>query len=146
MSINKVILVGNLGKDTELRYTPAGTAVCTFSLATSERFKNKQGENQEKTEWHNIVAWNRLAELCGKYLHKGKQIYMEGKLQTTSYEDGNGIRKYRTEIVMDKMQMLGTSSGKDPVRDVISSPSGKSADAGASSLLEDEVAFDDVPF
>jgi len=82
MSVNKVILVGNLGKDPELRYTPAGAAVATFSLATSERYKDKSGEMQEKTEWHNIVAWRQLAEICGKYLHKGKQIYIEGRIQT----------------------------------------------------------------
>ncbi|NIQ97257.1 MAG: single-stranded DNA-binding protein, partial [Desulfuromonadales bacterium] len=78
MSVNKVILVGNLGKDPELRYTPSGTAVATFPLATSERFKNREGQQQEKTEWHNIVMWRGLAEISGKYLHKGKQVYIEG--------------------------------------------------------------------
>jgi len=107
MSVNKVILVGNLGKDPELRYTPAGVAVATFSLATSERFKDKSGEMQEKTEWHNIVAWRQLAEICGKYLHKGKQVYIEGKIQTRSYDDRDGNKRYMTEIVADQMQMLG---------------------------------------
>lgn len=107
MSVNKVILVGNLGKDPELRYTPAGAAVATFSLATTERFKGKDGQMQEKTEWHNIVAWRQLAEICGKYLHKGKQIYLEGRIQTRSYDDRDGNKKYITEIVADQMQMLG---------------------------------------
>jgi single-strand DNA-binding protein len=107
MSVNKVILVGNLGKDPELRYTPSGAAVTTFSLATSERYKDKSGEMQEKTEWHNVVAWRQLAEICGKYLHKGKQIYIEGRIQTRSYDDKDGNKRYITEIVADQMQMLG---------------------------------------
>ncbi|MDO3377427.1 single-stranded DNA-binding protein [Geoalkalibacter halelectricus] len=107
MSINKVILVGNLGKDPELRYTPSGAPVATFSLATSERYKDRNGEQQEKTEWHNIVAWRQLAEICGKYLHKGKQVYIEGKIQTRKYQDRDGNDRYITEIVADQMQMLG---------------------------------------
>jgi single-strand DNA-binding protein len=107
MSVNKVILVGNLGKDPELRYTPSGAAVTTFSIATSERYKDKDGNKQEKTEWHNIVAWRQLAEICGKYLHKGKQVYIEGKIQTRSYDDRDGNKKYITEIVADQMHMLG---------------------------------------
>ena len=107
MSVNKVILVGNLGKDPELRYTPSGAAVATFSLATSERYKDKSGQMQEKTEWHNIVVWRNLAEICGKYLHKGKQIYIEGRIQTRSYDDRDGNKRYMTEIVADQMQMLG---------------------------------------
>lgn len=107
MSVNKVILVGNLGKDPELRYTASGTAVATFSLATTERFKDRDGSQQEKTEWHNIVAWRQLAEICGKYLHKGKQVYIEGKIQTRSYDDRDGNKRYITEIVVDQMQMLG---------------------------------------
>lgn len=112
MSVNKVILVGNLGKDPELRYTSSGTAVATFSLATSERYKDRSGEQQEKTEWHNIVTWRNLAEICGKYLHKGKQIYIEGRIQTRSYDDRDGNKRYITEIVADQMQMLG-SKGDD---------------------------------
>lgn len=106
MSVNKVILVGNLGKDPELRYTPSGTAVCTFSLATSDRFKNKQGEQQDRTEWHNIVTWSGLAEICGKYLAKGKQVYIEGRIQSRSYDDRDGNKRYITEIVANEMQML----------------------------------------
>lgn len=108
MSVNKVILVGNLGKDPELRYTPSGDAVATFTIATSERFKGRDGQLQEKTEWHNIVAWRQLAEICGKFLHKGKQVYIEGKIQTRSYDDRDGNKRYITEIVADQMQMLGS--------------------------------------
>ena len=107
MSVNKVILVGNLGKDPELRYTASGTAVANFSLATTERYKDRDGNSQEKTEWHNIVVWRQLAEICGKYLTKGKQVYLEGKIQTRSYDDRDGNKRYITEIVVDQMQMLG---------------------------------------
>jgi len=110
MSVNKFILVGNLGKDPELRYTASGTAVANFSLATTERYKDRDGNNQEKTEWHNIVAWRQLAEICGKYLTKGRQVYIEGKIQSRSYEDRDGNRRYITEIVADQMQMLGRPS------------------------------------
>ena len=108
MSVNKVILVGNLGKDPELRYTPSGTAVVTFSLATTERYKDRDGNKQTKTEWHNIVAWRQLAEICGKYLHKGKQIYIEGKIQNRSYDDRDGNKRYISEVVVNEMQMLGS--------------------------------------
>lgn len=110
MSVNKVILVGNCGADPELRYTPAGTAVTTVSIATSETFKDRDGNKQEKTEWHRLVFWRQLAEICGKYLHKGKQIYVEGKLATRKWTDQNGIERYTTEVVVDKMQMLGRAS------------------------------------
>jgi len=107
MSVNKVILVGNLGKDPELRYTPSGDAVATFSIATSERFKGRDGQQQERTEWHNIVVWRGLAETCGKYLHKGRQVYIEGKIQTRSYDDRDGNKRYITEIVAQTVQFLG---------------------------------------
>ena len=113
MSVNKVILVGNLGKDPELIKTPAGTSLCKFSIATTERFKNRQGEAQEKTEWHNIIAWGGLAETCGKWLHKGKQVYIEGKLQTTSYEGSDGVKRYSTQIVANLLQMLGRVADSD---------------------------------
>jgi single-strand DNA-binding protein len=107
--VNKVILIGNLGKDPELRYTPSGAAVVNFSLATSETYKDRDGNRQTKTEWHNIVAWRQLAEICGKYLHKGKQVYIEGSLQTRKWQDRDGIDRYTTEIVAGQMQMLGSS-------------------------------------
>jgi len=113
MAINKVILVGNLGKDPELIKTPSGISLCKFTMATTERFKSKSGGQQTKTEWHNIIVWGGLAETCGKWLHKGKQIYIEGKLQTTNYEDSNDTRRYRTEIVASSMQMLGRSTDSE---------------------------------
>ena len=107
MSVNKVILVGNLGKDPELRYTPAGAAVATFSLATTERFKGKDGQMQDKTEWHNIVMYRRLAEIAGEYLKKGRPVYVEGRLQTRKWEDKEGNKHSSVEIVASEMMMLG---------------------------------------
>ena len=97
-SVNKVILIGNLGNDPELRYTGNSKAVCNFTLATNESYKDAIGEWVEKAEWHNIVAWAKLAELCGEYLNKGSQVYVEGSLQTRNWEDGEGITKYKTEV------------------------------------------------
>lgn len=111
-SVNKVILVGNLGADPEVRYAPSGTAVANFSLATTDQWTNKEGGKEEKTEWHRIVAFGRLGEICGEYLHKGKQVYVEGRLQTRSWEDREGVKRYTTEIVANTMQMLGPK-GKD---------------------------------
>ncbi len=104
--INKVILVGNLGADPEIRYTQSGTAVATFSVATTERWKGQDGEMQENTEWHRIVAWSRLAEICGEYLRKGSRVYIEGKLQTRTWEDQGGNKRYTTEVVTREMKML----------------------------------------
>jgi single-strand DNA-binding protein len=157
MSVNKVILVGNLGKDPELRYTPSGTAVATFSLATTERYKDRDGQRQEKTEWHNIVAWRQLAEICGKFLHKGKQVYIEGKIQTRSYDDRDGNKRYITEIVVDQMQMLGSKddsqAGYGGQQDRSNSPSqrgGQQPSGGGSSKDDfEEPAFnpdDEIPF
>jgi single-strand DNA-binding protein len=105
--INKVILVGRLGKDPEVRSTPGGQSVVKFSLATDERFTDRNGERQERTEWHNIVAWGKLAEICGQYLRKGKLVYIEGSIKTDSWDDKeSGQKKYRTEIVARDMKML----------------------------------------
>ena len=107
-SDNKVILIGNLGADPEIRYTPSGTAVANFSLATKEQWTNKNGEKGERTEWHRIVAWARLGEICGEYLHKGSQVYIEGRIQTRAWEDRDGNKRYTTEINAQTMQMLGS--------------------------------------
>ena len=107
-SVNKVILIGNLGKDPEVKYTPSGTAVAKFSLATNERYKDKAGEWQDRTEWHNIVCWQRTAEIAGEYLKKGRSVYIEGRLQTRSWEDKtSGQKKYMTEIVANDLVLLG---------------------------------------
>src|SRR5215471_3274005 len=107
-SVNKVILVGNLGKDPEIKYTPSGTPVAKFTLATNERFKDKNGEWQDRTEWHNIVAWQRLAEIVGEYVKKGNKLYIEGRLQTSSWEDKqSGEKKYRTEVIAQDLVLLG---------------------------------------
>lgn len=137
-SLNKVMLIGSLGKDPEVRYTQSGTAVASFSMATSERFK-KDGDWQDKTEWHNITLWGNLAEIAGKYLTKGKPVYIEGRLQTRKWQDRDGNDRYTTEIVGEKMQMLGAKG------------EGKSSGGGSggASPQYEEPAFDDdsdIPF
>lgn len=107
MSVNKVILIGNLGKDPEIRYMPNGEAVANFSLATTEKWKDKSGEKQEKCEWHNCVAYKKLAEIIGQYVKKGSSIYVEGKLQTRKWQDKEGKDRYTTEIIVNEMKMLG---------------------------------------
>lgn len=153
MSVNKVILVGHLGKDPELRYTPSGDAVATFTLATSERFKGRDGQQQEKTEWHNIVAWRQLAEICGKFLHKGKQVYIEGKIQSRSYDDRDGNKRYITEIIADQMQMLGNKGESEGRGDYQQKRSGAEATSASSTRpsqqYEEEPPFnsdDEIPF
>ena len=111
-SVNKVILVGNLGKDPEVKYTPQGTPVAKFSLATNERYKDKNGEWQDRTQWHNIVAWQRLAEIAGEYLKKGRSVYIEGRIRTDSWEDKQSHeKKYRTEIIASNLVLLGGREG-----------------------------------
>jgi single-strand DNA-binding protein len=110
--INKVILIGNLGKDPEVRFTPGGQAVANFNIATSESWNDKNtGQKQERTEWHRIVVWGKLAELCGEYLKKGRQCYVEGRLQTREWTDKEGQKKYTTEIVANTVQFLGGGGG-----------------------------------
>jgi single-strand DNA-binding protein len=109
--VNKVILIGNLGADPELRHIPSGNAVCEFRLATSERWTDKSGQKQERTEWHRVIAWGKLGELCSKYLSKGRQAYIEGRIQTRSWEDKDGNKRYTTEIVANDVRFLGGGSG-----------------------------------
>ncbi|MDH4227252.1 MAG: single-stranded DNA-binding protein [Deltaproteobacteria bacterium] len=140
--INKAILVGNLGQDPEIRYTPSGLAVANFSLATSESFKGKDGQRETKTEWHKIVAFGKLAEICGEYLNKGKQIYIEGRIQTRQWEDKDGNKRYTTEIVANQMQMLGTKGGSGGGFD-----KGESSSGGPPTAEEPPPAdMDDIPF
>ena len=111
-SVNKVIIVGNLGRDPEVRYTPNGSAVCNVSVATTRSWKNKEsGDKSEETEWHRVVFYDKLAEIAGEYLKKGSQVYVEGRLQTRKWQDKDGVEKYTTEIVATDMQMLGSREG-----------------------------------
>lgn len=116
MSVNKVILIGRLGQNPELRYTPAGAAVANFSIATSETWNDKSGQKQEKTEWHRIVVWGKIAETCNQYLAKGRQVYIEGRLQTRQWQDKDGQTKYTTEVQANSVQFLGAgnNSGDRP--------------------------------
>ena len=116
--LNKVLLIGRLGADPEIRYTSDGTAVANFSLATNEQWTNKDGEKTEKTEWHRIVAWGRLGEICGEYLKKGSQVYIEGRIQTRAWEDRDGNKRYTTEIIAQAMQMLGSSMKEGQARSI----------------------------
>src|SRR3982751_1350786 len=110
-SVNKVILIGNLGRDPETRFMPSGDAICNISIATTENWKDKNGEKQEKTEWHRVAFFGKLAEIAGEYLKKGSQVYVEGRLQTRKWQDKDGQDKYMTEIVASQMQMLGSRQG-----------------------------------
>lgn len=144
-SVNKVILVGNLGKDAELRYTPQGAAVSSFSLATTEVWNDKGGQKQERTEWHRIVLWGRTAETLQDYLKKGKQIYVEGRLQTRSWDDKDGNKKYTTEIRADRVVLLGGGGGGGAAR----SSSGREDmgyGGGPGPDGPEPLADDDIPF
>lgn len=145
-SVNKVILVGRLGKDPEIRSTAGGQTVARFSLATDDKYTDRNGEKQERTEWHNIVAWAKLAEICGQYLRKGKLVYIEGSIRTDSWDDKEtGQKRYKTEIIANTMQMLdrrgdeeggGSSGGYQGSR-------GRSSNAPASPQMDED---DEVPF
>ncbi|MEX1275195.1 MAG: single-stranded DNA-binding protein [Bacteroidota bacterium] len=139
-SINKAILIGNLGKDPELRYTSAGVAVATFSVATNESWKDQDGNVQERTQWHNIVAWRKLAEICSEYLKKGSKLYLEGRIQYRNYDDKNGVKRYVTEIVLDQMVMLDSRGAG------ASSASASEADAPPSAEEPAGGKADDLPF
>jgi single-strand DNA-binding protein len=140
-SVNKVILVGNVGKDPEVKYTPSGTALAKFSIATNERFKDKSGEWQDRTEWHNVLAWERLAEIVGEYVRKGSKIYIEGRLQTSTWEDRqSGEKRYRTEIVARDLVLLGSRDGAEP-------ESGDSnRDRETVHAASGEITDEDIPF
>jgi len=142
--VNKVILIGHLGADPEVRFTQGGTAVANMRIATSERFKNRNGEQEERTEWHRVVAWARLAEICQQYLKKGKQVYIEGRLQTRSWEDQQGNKRYSTEIVANNMQMLGRAGDSPmdvPSQDVPASAQPAGAPRGGGSADDDDLPF-----
>lgn len=165
-SVNKVILVGNLGRDPEIRYMPNGEAVANFSIATTDNWKDKNGQKQERTEWHNIVMYRRLAEIAGEYLKKGRPVYIEGRLQTRKWQTKEGQDRYTTEIIADQMQMLGSardggsqdsydaSYGDDngfsqtppPARSAAPKPAPAAKPAAASSGNDFDNFDDDIPF
>ena len=134
--VNKAILIGRLGKDPEVRYTPDGTMVTNFNLATDENWKDKNGEKVQKTEWHRIVTFGKLAEICGNYLVKGKLIFLEGRIQTRSWEDKEGVKRYTTEIVANNMQMLD-SKGQNKTDE---------SSSDAATPVNTDASMDDVPF
>jgi single-strand DNA-binding protein len=151
-SVNKVILVGHLGKDPEVKYTPSGTPVAKFTLATNERFKDKEGNWQDRTEWHNITAWQRTAEIVGEYCKKGSQVYIEGRLRTDSWDDKEtGQKKYRTEIVVNDLVLLGGRGGGEA-----SEGGGRSRGAASSNMdqrvpehepaASTQITDEDIPF
>jgi single-strand DNA-binding protein len=146
-SVNKVILVGNLGRDPETRYNPEGAAITNVSVATTDTWKDKStGEKQERTEWHRVVFFSRLAEIAGEYLKKGSQVYIEGSLRTRKWTDKEGQERYTTEIVADRMQMLGSRSGqgeaasREPPAERAGKPAAKKP-AGALDDLDDDIPF-----
>lgn len=143
-SVNKATLIGNLTKDPELRQTPNGTSVCSFTIATNHSWKDANGSKQEKPEYHNIVAWGKLAEICGNYLTKGRKVYLEGRIQTRDWEGEDGIKRYRTEIIAENMVMLGGRS------DMESNSGADNYDSQMHSSMpqneNDEISIDDLPF
>jgi single-strand DNA-binding protein len=144
-TVNRVILIGRLGKDPEVKSLPSGTTVTKFSIATDEKYTDRAGEKQERTEWHNIVAWGKLAEICGQYLRKGKLVYIDGSIRTDSWEDKeSGQKKYRTEIIANTMQMLDKKSDSDEGGSYAGAGARKSSvSAGAPSQMDED---EDVPF
>lgn len=151
MSVNKVIILGRLGQDPELKYTPSGAAVCNFSLATSESWTDKAGQKQEKTEWHRIVVWGKLAELCNQYLAKGRQAFVEGKMQTRSWDDKDGQKKYTTEIMASTVQFIGGQAGAGATTDrehsqVNNNTTNSMMDQSYNITADSNFAADDIPF
>lgn len=146
-SVNKVILIGNLGRDPELRYSPSGTALCSISIATTRNWKDKaSGEKREETEWHRVVFYERLAEVAGQYLKKGRPVYVEGRLRTRKWTDKDGVEKYSTEIIADEMQLLGDrQAGDQAERPTTSSVAQPPRSAGPSTNNFDDMD-DDIPF
>lgn len=168
MSVNKVILVGRLGQNPEVRYTPSGSAVANFSVATNEAWTDKSGQKQERTEWHRVVVWGKLAELCNQYLQKGRQCYVEGRLQTREWTDKDGVKKYSTEVQAQTVQFLGSdraagsenrapgasssnysggpSSGGPTANAGFGNDAGAGAGYGMGAPAEPSFTEDDIPF
>lgn len=141
MSVNKVILVGNLGKDPEVRFTQTGSAVANFSIATTEQWNDRDGKRQERTEWHNIVVWGKQGERCGQYLAKGRQVYVEGSIRTRSYDDKTGTKRYVTEIVAQRVQFLGGGGGTRLAQEMDSGATAEDMAGGGMPPADDDVPF-----
>lgn len=139
MSLNKVMLIGNLGKDPELRFTPSGRAVARFPVATSEQWTDANGQRQDRTEWHNVVVWGKQAETCGQYLAKGRQVFIEGSVRTRQYDDKEGQKRYITEVIAQRVQFLG---GRPDGAGRGAAPAGSADDLPPAAAPED----DDIPF
>jgi single-strand DNA-binding protein len=144
--VNKVILIGHAGKDAEVRYLDNNVAVATFSLATSETYLAKNGEKVTTTEWHNIVAWRGLGEFAGKYIQKGRQLYIEGKIRSRSYDDKDGVKKYITEIVADSIQLLGKKESGEGTNGTSTSDYHQPATQPSSTVFDAGDTVDDLPF
>ena len=150
-SVNKVILVGNLGRDAELRYTPGGAAVATLNMATTETWNDKSGQRQEKTEWHRVVFWGKVAESLTEYLTKGKQVYVEGRLETRQWNDKDGNKRYTTEIKGDKIVLLGGGGGRGGSGGGMSRGGGEESMGGSqpshgADVPDTPLTDDDIPF
>lgn len=141
MSVNRAILIGNLGKDPELRFTASGQAVARFSLATNEKWKDRDGNAQERTEWHNVVVWGKQGESCGQYLTKGRQVYVEGRITNRQYEDKDGNKRSITEIIAQRVQFLGGGGGRGNEQ-AAGGNGGGGSDGGGATFPDD----DDIPF
>lgn len=146
-SVNKAILVGYLGRDPEVRYTPSGTAVANFTVATTENWTNKEGQKESHTEWHRIVAWGRLGEICGEYLSKGKLVYIEGRIKTNEWEDQEGNKRQTKEIVATNMTMLGPRGTVEPIsKETAVEPISEETSAPVPEPAVKEPTEDDIPF
>src|SRR5574342_202956 len=141
MSVNKVILVGNLGKDPEVRYTNSGSAVARLSVATSEVWNDRDGNRQERTEWHNVVVWGKQGESCGQYLAKGRQVYVEGSIRTRSYDDKSGNKRYVTEVVAQRVRFLGGGGGTRMAPETESGASDEASTATGMPPMDDDIPF-----
>ena len=141
MSVNKVILIGNLGRDPEVRYTANGRAVARFSLATNEVWNDAEGQRQERTEWHNIIVWGKQGETCAQYLAKGRQCYIEGSIRSRSYDDKNGTKRYVTEIVAQRVRFLGGGGGTRVAMEPEPEPSGEPPPGAQTPPSDDDIPF-----
>ena len=141
MSVNKVILVGHLGKDPEVRFTNSGSAVARLSVATSEVWNDRDGNRQERTEWHNVVVWGKQGEHCGQYLAKGRQVYVEGSIRTRSYDDKSGNKRYVTEVVAQRVQFLGGGGGTRLAPQTEAAPADDAQSGGGPPPIDDDVPF-----